>query len=96
MNHMDYDKLVCWLIEFDNCWLKRNPTLFCRLEDSKALDFAFGSTQPTRTMSGTKPETDDSSKPPCGRFAAVHNGDYYQLLMAIGTRSTSGVVPGAT
>ena len=49
MKHVDYDESVCWLIEFENCWMKRNPTLFCRPAVSKALGDAFGSTQPTRT-----------------------------------------------
>ena len=48
MKHVDYDESVCWLIEFENCWMKRNPTLFCRPAVSKALGFAVGSTQPTR------------------------------------------------
>ena len=24
---MDYDESVCWLIEFENRWMKRNPTI---------------------------------------------------------------------
>ena len=28
LKQVDYDESVCWLIEFENCWMKRNPTLF--------------------------------------------------------------------
>ena len=27
LKQVDYDESVCWLIEFENCWMKRNPTI---------------------------------------------------------------------
>ena len=39
MKHVGYDESVCWPIEFDYCWMKRNPTILKPPEDQKALDF---------------------------------------------------------